>query len=480
MNTDCEHIRAGGTYMPSFWKDEAPHAAVEHGAGATPDGAGRIVRSLGELFWQIDGIGNSGHGMQRYAWTMQEAWLRTWFAAQMLSRGFDVRVDHAGNQWAWIGSEPSPDNPGVSVGSHMDSVPDGGAFDGPLGVISAIVAYDAAVARGWHPECPLAIVHFHDEEGARFSIACFGSRVLTGALPRARALSCSDMEGISVKEAMGSFARSLAQVQREARHSRALGGMSEDLIRSAVAASQAPGPEEFGAQPGLLSSLGAHVELHVEQGSQQHADGIPVAVADAIWAHGRWRIDITGIANHAGSTPMLERDDAMVAFAQLVQAARQEAIRCNARATIGRVHVIPNGVNVIASHVNCWLDCRAADPNAVWQVVSGLASGFPLMAFQRESWTDRTEFSVPLRNELADGLAHTEILGTAAGHDAGILQNAGVPSGMLFVRNHTGASHTPDEFATLDDCAAGVQACVQAILRVTHAVAARHHAEGGR
>ena len=116
-------------HVPAFWDSGEPLGL--------PDPQARIVRNLSELFWQIEPIGEpigqSGHGLCRFAWTIEEAWLRVWFAAHMISRGFDVCVDAAGNQWAWIGGTPSPSNPALSVGSHLDSVPDAGSFDGPLG-----------------------------------------------------------------------------------------------------------------------------------------------------------------------------------------------------------------------------------------------------------------------------------------------------------------------------------------------------------
>src|SRR3954471_8387306 len=140
--------------------------------------------------------GRSG-GYRRFAWTREDATLREWFAAEAAARSLDLTVDRAGNQWAWWG-DPDADGAGVAVGSHLDSVPDGGAYDGPLGVVSAFAAVDALRADGISPEHPVAVVNFTDEEGARFGIACTGSRLLTGAMSPERALALRDVDGVDL------------------------------------------------------------------------------------------------------------------------------------------------------------------------------------------------------------------------------------------------------------------------------------------
>jgi len=133
------------------------------------------------------GRDRSTGGYRRFAWTPADGTLREWFAGEAAARGLDLVTDRAGNQWAWWG-DPDRSGPGVVVGSHLDSVPDGGAFDGPLGVVSALLTIDALRAAGLQPARPVGVVNFGDEEGARFGIACAGSRMVTGALARDRAL----------------------------------------------------------------------------------------------------------------------------------------------------------------------------------------------------------------------------------------------------------------------------------------------------
>lgn len=484
-----------GAPLPSFWDTTGMDAVEPALRDAAADLAG--------LFAQIDGVGHlrgkdgADAGYARYGWTVEEAWLRVWFAAQLISRGFAVDVDPVGNQWAWA---PGPDgtpwagttaHPGVTIGSHLDSVPGGGAFDGPLGTLSAIAAWDDLMARGLRPASPVGIVHWHDEEGARFAIACFGSRTLTGILPAGRALARVDADGITYAQALEAFPTLLDQVADQITRARAgasdvpaiartLAGLDVNVTLRALAASAAPTPASLHADPDHAGRSAAHIELHVEQGCAQAELDAPVAVADQIWPHGRWRVDFDGEANHAGATPMGRRHDPMLAFARFVEAAHAEAERLDVRATIGRVEVTPGGVNVIPGHVTCWLDARADTADKVSALVAALerrgeegqfSAGLPHdFRITRESWTEPTVFSANLRDRLAATL-HAPVIGTAAGHDAGILAESGRPAAMIFTRNMTGASHTPAEYATPADCARGVRAYADATLVCADAIA---------
>ncbi len=366
------------------------------------------------------GRSSSSGGYRRFAWTPTDLSLREWFAAVAADQGLAVTVDRAGNQWAWWGDPDAV--PGVVAGSHLDSVPDGGAFDGPLGVVSALVAVDALRSGGFVPSRPIGVVNFADEEGARFGVACAGSRLLTGALAAERALALRDADGVTMASALRTAGRS---------------------------------PESVGRDDETLRRIATFVELHVEQGRGLVGLGAPVGVASAIWPHGRWRADLAGEANHAGTTQLADRDDPMLAYARLVLAARDAASRHGALATCGKVRVVPNGVNAIASHVTAWIDARAPRAESVRTVIADLAE---LSAVTEESWTDETTFDPALRSRIAAVLDGPPMLATGAGHDAGILASTGIASAMLFVRNPTGVSHSPAEFATRDDCLAGVEA----------------------
>ncbi|MEU6576188.1 allantoate amidohydrolase [Streptomyces sp. NPDC046805] len=386
------------------------------------------------------GRSSASGGYRRFAWTGADADCRAWFQEQAEARGLAYEVDRNGNQWAWLGDPAAGD--AVVTGSHLDSVPDGGAFDGPLGVVSSFAALDELRGRGAQFTRPLAIVNFGDEEGARFGIACAGSRLTTGQLTAEQAHRLTDADGVTLPQAMERAGYD---------------------------------PDGIGPDPERLGRIGAFVELHVEQGRALDLSGDPVGVASSIWPHGRWRFDFRGEANHAGTTRLVDRHDPMLPYAETVLAARREATLAGAVATFGKLSVEPNGVNAIPSLVRAWLDSRASDEPTLDTVVTGIekaarahadAHGVEL-AVSRESFTSVVEFDHALRDELARILGEravrpVPVLGTGAGHDAGIL-SATVPTAMLFVRNPTGVSHSPAESAAEDDCVAGVTALAEVL-----------------
>ncbi|HEY4626624.1 MAG TPA: allantoate amidohydrolase [Blastococcus sp.] len=380
-------------------------------------------------------------GYRRFAWTRTDAALREWFRGEAARRGLEVVPDRVGNLWAWSGdpdAAAAAGHPGLVIGSHLDSVPDGGAFDGPLGVISAFAALDLLRDRGFSPRRPVGIACFGDEEGARFGVACAGSRLLTGALDPDRARSLADDDGTTMAEAMSAAGQD---------------------------------PRVLGRDDDALRRIGTFLELHVEQGrglvGAGAGQGAAVGVASSIWPHGRWRLDLRGRADHAGTTRLADRQDPMPALAAAILEARASAERRNALATVGKIRVEPNGVNAIPSAVTAWLDARGPDEAGVRAVVADVADAAGTAPVE-ESWTPSTPFDPGLRDRLAAELAAADgspapVLPTGAGHDAGILAAAGVPSAMLFVRNPTGVSHSPAEHAERDDCLAGVQALAQAV-----------------
>jgi N-carbamoyl-L-amino-acid hydrolase len=377
----------------------------------------------------IEPIGReaSTGGYRRFAWTRSDATLREWFAGEASARGLDLVTDRAGNQWAWWGDPDAAvaaGRPGVVIGSHLDSVPDGGAFDGPLGVVSALAVVDALKARGFVPSRPIAVANFIDEEGARFGIACAGSRLITGKLDADTARGLRDADGVTMAEAMTAAGHPVGQV-----------GQDDETLRR----------------------IGTFVELHVEQGRGLIDLGRPVAVGSVIWPHGRWRLDLDGEANHAGTTRLEDRRDPMLDLATTVLAARAAATAQGCVATVGKVRVEPNGVNAIPSRVIAWLDTRgpkAAGVRAVVETVGAQSRALPV----EESWTPETVFDVPLAQRLSAMLDDAPFLATGAGHDAGVLATAGLSTAMLFVRNPTGISHSPAEFAEREDCHRGVEA----------------------
>ncbi len=400
---------------------------------ASPEATLAFRRMWADL--EAVGLDGTTGGYTRFAWTRTDHDLREWFAGEAGARGLDLTTDRMGNQWAWWGDPDaavSAGDPGLVLGSHLDSVPNGGAFDGPLGVVSALAALDSLRENGFEPSRPIGVVSFGDEEGARFGVACAGSRVITGAMSPDRARGLKDVDGVTLAEAF-----ELA------------GGT----------------PHHLGRDDETVARIGTFVELHLEQGRALDHLGFTVGVGSDIWPHGRWRIDIPGEANHAGTTALDEREDAMLGLAAAIISARRAAEEQGCLATIGKVEVVPNGVNAIPSCATAWLDARGQDPDAVRRVVDevrDVVADFDALVTE-ESWTPTTAFDADLARRLATLLGDVPVIGTGAGHDAGILANAGVPTAMLFVRNPTGVSHSPDEWAAADDCLAGVAALAEVV-----------------
>lgn len=378
-------------------------------------------------------------GYSRPVLSDAELGLREWFVAHADKRGLDVETDRNGVIWAWHAPGGRYDD-AVVTGSHLDSVPGGGAYDGPLGVASALVAFDQLAAAGVAGR-PRAIAVFPEEEGSRFGVACLGSRLLTGALAPERALALKDPDGRTFAEAL---------------------------------ATAGARPEHLGPDPEALSRMGAFVELHVEQGRGLVDLGQPVAVGSSILGHGRWRVTVDGRGNHAGTTLMADRQDPMVAAGALVVAVQRVARAVpEARATVGRLVPTPGGTNVIASRVDLWLDVRHPDDATTLALVEEIRRAADLAAAEQgctatlleESFSATVDFDAALRDELCAVLPDAPVLATGAGHDAGVLKDH-VPTAMLFVRNPTGVSHAPDEAVEDGDAEAGADALARTLAHV--------------
>ena len=394
--------------------------------------------SFAELWRELEPLGRDPEtaGYRRYSWTQADAECRTWFTRQADRLGLTVEQDRNGNLWAWWASRDAARQDAVVTGSHLDSVPDGGGYDGALGVASALAAVAELKAKNFNPERAVAIAVFTEEEGARFRVPCLGSRLITGAIEPGAARGLSDDDGITLAAAMTAA------------------GADPSLL----------GPDDD-----LLGRIGAFVELHVEQGRALAPMDAAIGVAEGIWPHGRWRFDFTGRADHAGTARLADRNDPMLPYASTVLAARQLAAEHGAVATFGKVIPEPGGANGVNSAVRAWLDARAPDDDVLQDTVATIRSAAEIPAkehgvtltVRQESYTPLVRFDEGLRDRVtgvltAAGIA-APVLPTAAGHDAGFLA-ARIPTAMLFVRNPTGVSHSPAEHAGEADCEAGVHA----------------------
>ena len=414
------------------------------------------TQTVNTLLGAIEDIGRDAKrgGYSRPVYPTAETTLREWFIAEATGRSLEVATDANGIIWAWwdlpgSAKDEASRRGALVTGSHLDSVPGGGAFDGPLGVASALAAYDELASREAAGSLvrnrALAITVFPEEDGSRFGVACLGSRLLTGAIDPARALNLRDEQGNTFAD---------------------------------VASANGLDPARMGRDEAALARIGDFIELHVEQGkglnSEAHVDhagrGPAVAVGDTILGHGRWQLSFSGQGNHAGTTLMADRSDPMIAAAQAIVAVRTiAAAQDNARATVGRLEPVPGGTNVIASRVDLWLDVRHPDDAVTAMLVEKIhGQAQKLAAFEgctvnltEESFSNTVHFDSGLTRSLSNSVRRlvpdAPLLPTGAGHDAGVLA-AEVPSGMLYVRNPSGISHSPEEHVEDDDAAAGVLA----------------------
>jgi N-carbamoyl-L-amino-acid hydrolase len=391
-----------------------------------------------ERMWRdLAPVGRSGAdgGYFRQPFGAAERECLAWFVEQAQARGLVVERDRFGNHVAWWRPDGA-DGPAVLTGSHLDSVLDGGAYDGPLGVVSALAGLDVLRDRGVTPARPVGVGVFLEEEGSRFGLACLGSRLATGATSWATARELEDRDGVRLEDAMDGAAV---------------------------------------GETDLLAAVGCFVELHVEQGRRMRAadPGAAIGIASSIVAHGRWRITIDGEGNHAGTTRMEDRRDPMLTYAMTALAANKQARLSGQRATFGRLEVRPNGTNAVPSSVTAWLDARADSSEHLASLVRGIERQAGDRADRdgtrldvtSESVSHAVRFDEDLTRRVV-GTSGMPVIPTGAGHDAGVLATAGIPTAMLFVRNPTGVSHSPAEHADTADCLAGVQALADSLQRL--------------
>lgn len=367
------------------------------------------------------GLGADG-ATTRLPWTDEDEAAGAWFGAQAAELGLRVERDPAGSRWA------VPDAPGPwwAVGSHLDSVRDGGAFDGALGVAAAF----AVAARASEP---LAVIAFADEEGARFNTPTFGSRLLTGRLTPDEVLDRRDRDGVVLRDA--------------------LAGAGVD-------------PDGLVGAPRWCERLRGFGELHIDQGTQVADLGLPFAPAIGLAARARLALTFEGRADHAGTTPVDRRADALAAAAELVVAVERLARASEARTTATRIEVEPNANTTVPSHVRLWVDVRAPDDALLGIALDQLVEAAMRAAAPRgvgcerrlESRSPGIAFDERMRGALRDR-AGAEVP-CFAGHDAGILATR-MPAAMVLVRNRSGISHAADEHVELEDAARAAQALLE-------------------
>ena len=379
------------------------------------------------------------------AWRRARELIAGWFEAA----GLETRVDAVGNVWGRLaGREPGPS---VVSGSHFDSVPDGGKYDGPLGIVGALSAIEELRAEHGPPRRTREALALAEEESSRFRAGFWASRAILGGITADEPELHRDLAGVTLADAM-----------REA-------GLDPDRI---------PGARR--------DDIAAFVELHIEQGPwlEKNAaeDGPrPVGVVRAITGLARGVVTLTGRADHAGTTPMTMRSDALLGLAEAAPALRQLALDAGhpAVVTIGRVDLTPNATNVVPGRVRFTLDVRHPNEETLGWLVDeaasrcreaaarhGLGCEVEVHRLQRPVHTAPELVEVIRQSVLARGYRPIDMV-SGAGHDAQALR-ALFPTAMLFVVSREGRSHSPLEYSSPEDCLAGVEVLAETLRRLAY------------
>ena len=378
--------------------------------------ATRMIAELRELA-QLTG---DERGAQRLAWTDTWAKAREWERGLLAELPVEVDVDEAGNQWATLpGSSPRT----LIIGSHIDSVPNGGWLDGCLGVLSALEVLRALSADG-PPPLTIKLVDWADEEGARFGLSLLGSMAASGQHDPEFVRGLRDAGGVSAPDALAAHGVDVDRM-----------GESRSRLNDAV----------------------AYIELHIEQGPVLEARDLPLGVVTGVYGTERWSVKFTGQAAHAGSTPMEQRRDALSAAARLALEVRELARTRGGVGTVGRIDAEPGIPTAVAGVATAMVDQRHVDAGVLRDLHERADESSREIAMQERvgvEWSPLFRVS-PIHFDAdmveAASAIITDLQGVDARlpsgplHDAARVAEAGVPTVMLFVRSKRGLSHTREE-----------------------------------
>jgi hydantoinase/carbamoylase family amidase len=372
-------------------------------------------------------------GAQRVAWTDTWAKAREWERGLLAQLPVTVEVDEAGNQWATLeGEKPEA----LIIGSHIDSVPDGGWLDGCLGVLAALEVM-RGIADSGRPPVTLKLVDWADEEGARFGTSLVGSSAAAGSLDPESLRSIRDAEGMTAAEAMAAHGVEL-----------------ENMLR---------------ARSRLEGVIGC-IELHIEQGPVLEARDLPLGVVTGTYGTERWAVRFTGQTAHSGSTPMDQRRDALAAAGRLALKVRELAREHGGVATVGRIDAEPGIPTAVAGVATALVDQRHVDGEVLAHVREQAEQASRAIAAEERvevEWSPLFRIApIPFDEQLVESAAQvvTELqeadmrLPSGPLHDSARVAEAGVPTVMLFVRSKRGLSHTREEDTDEADLALALRA----------------------
>lgn len=399
---------------------------------------------LWETLMELGEIGKSplSGGITRLSLTDEDLQARTYIINKMKDAGLDVRLDAIGNI---IGKLPGKDKnkPAVLTGSHIDTVEQGGKFDGPLGVLAGIEALQTIKEMGIELTHSLEVISFTDEEGTRFGTSFIGSKGMVGELTDDH-LYLKDKQGITYEEAYKKA------------------GFQSSEYRSAIRK-----PEE----------IKAYVELHIEQGKVLDMENLPVGIVTDVQGPIWMSIQFKGQADHAGATPMSLRKDASLAMAEALSIIEEIAKKWEGVATVGQMHFKPGGINIIPETVQFSLDFRHTNKKMRTCMKKEIIASLNDISTNRgvELSTDITLDVEPVScstivvQKIADACWTSGLpvykMKSGAGHDA-LLLNKITDFGIIFVRSKEGYSHNPKEWSSKEDCYQGAQVLFNTLINL--------------
>ncbi|MBI4506991.1 MAG: M20 family metallo-hydrolase [Chloroflexi bacterium] len=396
-----------------------------------------------EALAQVGATGDGG--VFRGALSREEQAAHELVAGWMRRAGLSTRRDAAGNLWGRVdGTRPGA--PAVVTGSHLDSVRNGGSYDGPYGVLGGLIAVREVVHRHGPPTRPLEVVAFTGEEGSRFPIGVIGSRAVAGRLGRQHVDTMADDAGVTIGGAL-----------RRA-------GLDPDRVGEA-----------------RRSDIAAYIEMHIEQGPMLEAQGVPIAVVQGIVGTQRVSVTVHGRADHAGTTPMSMRRDALVGAARMITHLPDLATRFGRGVlTSGRIAAFPGSTNVVPERVEFTIDCRHPEEERKQEMLAaakaiceregaalGLGVTWRLPAPGHPPVAMSEQIQALLRASCRElGMRYMDMF-SGAGHDAQMMASICL-AGMLFIPCRDGRSHTPEEHATAADMEAGIAGLARCLYKLAY------------
>ena len=389
-----------------------------------------------------------GGGLTRLAFSKEDLEARKFLINLIEKNGFKLKIDNVGNIYAIYDEGCEADAKPVCVGSHIDSVPNGGFYDGTLGVMAGLEALSSIKEAGIKLKRPLWLINFSCEESSRFKTATIGSKIISGKLSQQRLHELKDEDGISLFEAM-----SAAGFKPQ--------NLDEAILKE--------------------NSLHAYLELHIEQGPVLERSAISVGVVSGIAAPIRFEITIQGKADHSGATPMNMRSDALLAASHIIIAANKFAKnKKTAVATVGYAHAKPGVLNVVPGEARLGVDLRDIDKasleelnlelrNFVAELSRELKFSYEIRELSSDEPVKLSEYAINLLEDEAKKLdIKTLTLPSGAGHDAMNLTKLASSVGMLFIPCVDGISHNTKEAINFKDAVAATKILTNALIRLSN------------